>query len=174
LVFGWAACLLGGCAYGVLRQGFGSMILPDAYGLEGLRFATQIAGLIQSFVLFVAFWFLRKRWPFAGAAFLMFCLFYFTGQFFLEGYRGDEALYVGPLRLTQIVDLAIALLAAVGLLVLWSSNRRAVQEFEELEAPEDGLIPEPMETEPAAEFRDAEPPAGAEEEIEDLPAYRTS
>jgi phosphatidylglycerol:prolipoprotein diacylglycerol transferase len=95
VAFGWAACLMGGCAYGVLGEGFGHAILPDIYGVEASRFATQAAGLAFSLVLFLGFWLLRGRWPFSGAAFLMYTLLYFTGQFFLDFTRGDEAIYLG-------------------------------------------------------------------------------
>ena len=56
----------------------------------------------------------------------MYGLLYFSGQFFLEFTRGDEAIYLGPLRLAQWLDLAFALAAAVGLLLLWwQANKRA-------------------------------------------------
>jgi phosphatidylglycerol:prolipoprotein diacylglycerol transferase len=119
ITFGWAACLMGGCAYGAIGEGFGYVLLPDIYGVQAPRFATQVMGLAFSLVLFIGFWLLRKRWPFPGAAFLMYVLLYFTGQFFLEASRGDEAIYVGPWRLAQVLDLALAVSAAVGLLVLW-------------------------------------------------------
>jgi phosphatidylglycerol:prolipoprotein diacylglycerol transferase len=128
ITFGWAACLLGGCAYGVLGEGLGYAILPDLYGVTAPRYATQVVGLAFALVLFVGFWLLRKRWPFAGASFLMYGLLYFAGQFFLEFTRGDEAIYVGPWRLAQALDLALALAAAVGLMVLWwQANRRALE-----------------------------------------------
>jgi prolipoprotein diacylglyceryltransferase len=119
IAFSWAACLMGGCAYGALGEGFGTMILPDIFGIEAPRYATQIASLIYASLLFVGFWLLRGRWPFPGASFLMFGLLYFTGQFLLDFTRGDEAVYVGDWRLTQLVNLALALAAAVGLMVLW-------------------------------------------------------
>ncbi len=130
LTFGWAACLMGGCAYGKVGQGFGYAILPDLYGIEAPRFATQVVGLGFSLILLIAVWLLRKRWPFPGAAFLMGNLLYFTGQFFLEFTRGDEAIYVGPWRLAQALDLALALLAAVGLMVLWWQWRKGEEEQE--------------------------------------------
>jgi phosphatidylglycerol:prolipoprotein diacylglycerol transferase len=123
IAFGWFACLMGGCSFGALGQGFGYAILPDIYGAVAPRFATQAFGLGLAIVLFVAFWILRKQWPFAGAAFLMFNLLYFTGEFFLEFTRGDEAIYVGPWRLAQVFDLALALAAAAGLIVLWWQAR---------------------------------------------------
>jgi phosphatidylglycerol---prolipoprotein diacylglyceryl transferase len=128
IAFGWAACLMGGCAYGALGSGFGYAVLPDIYGVVAPRFATQVVGLAYSLALFVGFWLLRGRWPFPGASFTMFVLLYFGGQFFLEFARGDEALYFGPWRLAQVLDLALALLAAVGLVVLWWQAREAEEE----------------------------------------------
>ncbi|HNS53096.1 MAG TPA: prolipoprotein diacylglyceryl transferase [Anaerolineae bacterium] len=145
IVFGWAACLMGGCAYGATGEGFGTMVLPDIYGIEQVRFATQIAGLVQAGLLFALFWFLRGRWPFAGAAFLMYCLLYFGGQFFVEFVRGDEALYFGRFRMGQIIEMALVAASAAGLLILWWRARRegeqidegVVEEGEELAAAEE-------------------------------------
>lgn len=127
LVFGWAACLMGGVAYGALGEGLGYAILPDLFGVGAPRFATQAFGIGLALALFVVFWLLRKRWPFAGASFLMFNLFYFTGQFFLEFTRGDEAIYLGPWRLAQVFDLALALAAAGSLMVLWWQASRRIE-----------------------------------------------
>jgi phosphatidylglycerol:prolipoprotein diacylglycerol transferase len=153
ITFGWAACLMGGCAYGALGEGFGYAILPDLFGVEAPRFATQAFGLGLALVLFLVFWLLRKQWPFAGASFLMYNLLYFTGQFFLDFTRGDEAIYLGPWRLAQVFDLVLALAAAAGLMVLWwQVNRQALQveaedvdeenEMAEEEASSEGAEPE--------------------------------
>ena len=135
ITFGWAACLMAGCAYGHLGEGLGCAILPDIYGIEAPRFATQGGGLVFSLGLFTVFWLLRRRWPFPGAAFLMFVLLYFTGSFFLEFSRGDEAFYVGPWRLAQLVDVALALAAAGGLLLLWRAARQVPERGEKEPAP---------------------------------------
>ncbi|MCL7453435.1 MAG: prolipoprotein diacylglyceryl transferase [Anaerolineae bacterium] len=119
ITFGWAACLMGGCAYGALGQGFGHAFLPDIYGVEAYRFATQAAGLAFALLLFVGLWLLRGRWPFPGASFLTYVLVYFAGHVFLEFTRGDEAPYLGALRLSQVFDLAFVLAAGLGLLALW-------------------------------------------------------
>jgi phosphatidylglycerol:prolipoprotein diacylglycerol transferase len=135
LIFGWAACLMSGSAYGVPGEGFGYAVLPNIYGEQASRFATQPIALILAVVMFVVFWLLRKRWPYAGASFLMFCLLYFGSQFFLESTRHDEAIYLGAFRLAQVFDLALALVAAVGLMVQWGNDRRiavAVDEEEEV------------------------------------------
>ncbi|MBN1137726.1 MAG: prolipoprotein diacylglyceryl transferase [Anaerolineae bacterium] len=123
LVFGWIACLLGGCVYGAIGEGLGYAVLPDLYGVEASRFATQAVGAGLALILLAAFWLLRRRWPFSGAAFLMLLLLYFTGAFFLEFTRGDEAIYVSGWRLAQLVDLGLAALAGAGLLALWWQAR---------------------------------------------------
>ena len=119
IAFGWAACLMGGCAYGLLGEGLGYAFLPDIYGVEASRFATQAVGLAFAAVLFVGFWLLRGRWPFAGASFLTYLLLYFAGHVFLEFTRGDEALYLGAWRLSQVVDLVFVFAAGTGLVGLW-------------------------------------------------------
>jgi len=125
IMFGWAACLMGGCAYGAVSEGFGHMILPDLFGVEAPRFATQVAGLVYALLLFVSFWLLRRHWPYDGAAFLMYVLFYSAGMFLLASTRGDEAVYLGPWRVSQGIDLLLVSATAVGLLIFW---RRAREE----------------------------------------------
>lgn len=158
--FGWAACLMGGSAYGMLGEGFGYAILPDLYGVEASRFATQAVGLGYSLLLFLGVWLMRRRWPFAGAFFLLYTFLYFAGQFFLEFTRGDEAIYVGPWRLAQVLNLVLALAAGVALLVLWwrwrtvgEEQEKIAEEAEESEAT--GAAPEI----PAVEGADQEPVA---------------
>lgn len=145
IVFGWAACLMGGCSYGRIGEGMGYALLPDLYGIEAPRFATQAIGLVYSTLLFAIFWLLRRQWPFAGASFLLYLLFYFGGMFFLEFTRGDEAIYLGPWRLAQWLDLALALLAGASLLVLWYQAYRGPEDIEgvkiEENQTEEGLPP---------------------------------
>ncbi len=166
LVFGWIACLLGGCVYGAMGEGLGYAVLPDLYGVEASRFATQAVGAGFSLILLVVFWLLRWRWPFPGTAFLMLILLYFTGVFFLEFTRGDEAIYVSGWRLAQIIDLTLAVLAGAGLLALWWSKRgeeelleagepvQETEEMEELAEETEEQVPEAreLEEEPATEL----------------------
>jgi phosphatidylglycerol:prolipoprotein diacylglycerol transferase len=125
IVFGWAACLMGGCAYGAVGEGWGHVLLPDLYGIEAYRFATQAVGLGFALLLFVGIWLLRGHWPFSGGAFLMYTLLYFTAHFFLAFARGDEALYLGPWRLAQLFDVLLVFAAAGSLLLLWQQASRA-------------------------------------------------
>lgn len=153
IAFGWAACLMGGCAYGALGEGFGYAVLPDLFGVAAPRFATQAVALGFSLLLAAGIWLLRGHWPFPGASFLIYGLLYFAGQFFLEFTRGDEAIYLGSLRLAQVIDLALVLAAALGLLVLWWRGG------EEEPAEEEAL---PTDEEDAPVAGDDEPEAGAE------------
>jgi phosphatidylglycerol:prolipoprotein diacylglycerol transferase len=125
IAFGWAACLMGACAYGMIGEGLGHMILPDLFGVEAPRFATQVVGLVYSLVLLVGFWLWRTRWPFHGASFLMYLLLYSSGMFMLASTRGDETVYLGPWRIGQWIDLLFAALSAGGLLILWWRRREA-------------------------------------------------
>ncbi len=129
IAFGWAACLMGGCAYGAVGEGWGYALLPDIYGIEAYRFATQAFGLGFSLLLFVGIWVLRGHWPFDGAGFLMYALIYFAGHFFLDFTRGDETLYLGPWRLAQVFDVVLVLAAGASLLLLWQRARLAAGEL---------------------------------------------
>ncbi len=169
LTLGWAACLMGGTAFGALGEGFGYAILPDLYGVQAPRFATQAVGLAYSLVLLVGFWLLRDRWPFRGASFLMFLLLYFAGQFFLESTRGDEAIYLGPLRLAQVLNLALALAAAAGLTLLWWRTQREEEVPEEAPEEAEEEAPEEMPEEAAEEAPDEMPEEGMEEAVEEAP-----
>jgi phosphatidylglycerol:prolipoprotein diacylglycerol transferase len=149
VTFGWAACLMAACVYGATGEGFGYALLPDLYGVEASRFATQAFALGFALLLFIGVWLLRGRWPFQGAGFLTYVLLYFAGHFFLEFTRGDEAIYLGPWRLAQLIDVLLVLAAAGGLLILW---RRATQVPGEEESPAPGeLAPEAPAAEAQAE-----------------------
>lgn len=124
IVFGWAACLMGACAYGMVGEGLGHLILPDLSGIDAPRFATQVVGLAYAIALLTGFWLLRKRWPFRGAAFLMYVLLYSAGMFMLSSTRGDETIYFGSWRLGQGIDLVLAAAAGVLLLILWWRARK--------------------------------------------------
>ena len=175
IAFGWAACLMGGCAYGVLGEGFGYAVLPDLYGVEASRFATQAVGLGYALLLFLGIWLMRRRWPFAGAGFLFYTFLYLAGQFFLEFTRGDEAIYVGPWRLAQVLNLVLALAAGVALLVLWwrwktgaadqgESAKEAEDALQEEGVAEGaGAAPEVQEAGSADQEPVAEGPAAASE-----------
>ena len=158
IAFGWAACLMGGCAYGALGEGFGYAVLPDLFGVAAPRFATQAVALGFSLLLAAGIWLLRGHWPFPGASFLLYGLLYFAGQFFLEFTRGDEAIYLGSLRLAQIIDLALVLAAALGLLLLWWRGEEEPAGEEVLPSDEQEALPADVEEAPPPDEDEAPPP----------------
>jgi phosphatidylglycerol:prolipoprotein diacylglycerol transferase len=119
IAFGWAACLAAGCAYGVPGEGLGYAILPDLYGVEASRFATQALGLVYALVLLLPVVWLRRTSFLPGTLFLLYLLLYFAGSFLLGFTRGDESIYLGPWRLSQAVDLLFVLTTAGVLLIRW-------------------------------------------------------
>ncbi len=163
IAFGWAACLMGGCAYGALGEGFGYAVLPDLFGVAAPRFATQAVALGFSLLLAAGIWLLRGHWPFPGASFLLYGLLYFAGQFFLEFTRGDEAIYLGSLRLAQIIDLALVLAAALGLLLLWWRGEEEPAGEEARPSDEQEALPADVEEAPPPDEEEAPPPD--EEEV---------
>jgi phosphatidylglycerol:prolipoprotein diacylglycerol transferase len=158
IAFGWAACLMGGCAYGALGEGFGYAVLPDLFGVAAPRFATQAVALGFSLLLAAGIWLLRGHWPFPGASFLLYGLLYFAGQFFLEFTRGDEAIYLGSLRLAQIIDLVLVLAAALGLLLLWWRGEEEPAGEEVLPSDEQEALPADVEEAPPPDEDEAPPP----------------
>ena len=88
-------------------------------------------------LLLAAVWLLRGQQFSSGILFLLYTLVYFAGQFFLEFTRGDEAIYLGPWRLAQLLDVALVLAVSALLLWLWWSQRNAaeapLEEAEEIE-----------------------------------------
>jgi len=113
---------------------------------------TQAVALGFSLLLAAGMWLLRGHWPFPGASFLLYGLLYFAGQFFLEFTRGDEAIYLGSLRLAQIIDLAH------GLLLLWWRGEEEPAGEEALPSDEQEALPADVEEAPPPDEDEAPPP----------------
>jgi phosphatidylglycerol:prolipoprotein diacylglycerol transferase len=148
-VFGWLGCLMGACAYGLESHGATSILarlslyLPDIYGINAPRFATQPLASALSLAIFILLWATRRRWPFdpsaelrassaqdrpfPGFAFALYLFLYAGGQFLLEFTRGDEAIYWGPWRVSQWIYLAEAALALVFLTHLLRARLKSSQ-----------------------------------------------
>ena len=136
-VFGWLACLAGGCAYGEAGRGALYLRAPDIYGVVARRFPTQWFGIGQSLLLLgLLLWALfRQR---AGLPTALYLIGYFGGQFVLEFWRGDEVPYLGALRLTQWLDLLL-FLAGLALLVSWGKGRRPASSTPDPSPPEEAF-----------------------------------
>lgn len=118
--WGWLGCLLGGCSYGAEASGYVppwswlTAYLPDIYGIQAVRFATQPVMIVWCLLLAALLWSLRRRMP-RGLAFALYLLLYSVADFGVAYLRGDGTWRWG-LWLAQWVALAEAGLA-VGLVV---------------------------------------------------------
>lgn len=111
MAVGWAACLVGGFAYG--RMGFGLLHFTwhDAYGVVASRFAVQPLGILLCLMLFAGLWVLRDRMPFPGAILLAFLMVSGVIQFGLGFGRADETVSWRGLRADQWFALGQVLLS---------------------------------------------------------------
>lgn len=112
---GWTGALAHGANYGVASESRIAQDLPDLYGLIQPRFPLQPAEIILFVGLFVGLLFFATRQPRAGALFLAYLLIASAANCALGFQRGDETVFVGALRIDQIVDATFAALALVGL-----------------------------------------------------------
>jgi phosphatidylglycerol:prolipoprotein diacylglycerol transferase len=127
-IFGWFACWLEGCAYGKEAAiGLLSGDLPDSYGVYGVRYQTQLMGLVLSAAVFaIVIVIYRRLRPLQ--------IFWFTvaalaaGRLIVTLFRGDEAPMIGSIRLDTAADGVIALVALIGLAftTFSRSSRRSV------------------------------------------------
>jgi phosphatidylglycerol:prolipoprotein diacylglycerol transferase len=115
---GWIGCLLTGCAYGLPAKGWLAWELPDIYGIVAFRLPVQaiMSGLngLLLVLLLVLIW--RRVSLFPGFLALLYLLLSSISGFGLEFMRGDETLYIGLLRWSQVVEIGEFLLA-IGLLI---------------------------------------------------------
>ncbi len=108
---GWLGALARGANYGVVSDSQIAVELPDVYGLIAPRFPLQHFEIGLFAGLFVGLLILALRRPRAGTLFLAYLLVAAAANFALGFGRGDETVYVGALRVDQLVDLVFVALA---------------------------------------------------------------
>jgi len=92
--WGWLGCLLAGCSYGAEASGYppplswGTAYLPDIYGVQAVRFATQPVMIAWCVLLAALLWSLRHRMP-RGFGFALYLLLYALADFGVAYLRGD-------------------------------------------------------------------------------------
>jgi len=128
--FGWAACGVAGCAYGLpAAPGPLAADLPDSLGVHALRYRTQPAGAFGALAVFVAaLWAYGRTQPAR--------LFWGTlaGLSLVHAAvtlgRGDPAPLLFGLRLDLWVDVTLIVVAVVGIYKLRTTNdeRRATSD----------------------------------------------
>lgn len=65
-----------------------------------------------------------RRWLRHGDLLFLYCIYYSSGRFWIEGLRTDS-LYLGPLRIAQVISLTLVLAGSVALLI---NHRRNEEE----------------------------------------------
>ncbi len=114
-------CLLNGCCYGKVTEGFGGMYLPDVFGNWARRYPTQILYIILGFGLFTILWLARRNKKFEGEIALKFLFLYGIGRFLIDPMRVNID-SLGFLNLYQVFDLGLCVLA----LIIWLIMKRKV------------------------------------------------
>jgi phosphatidylglycerol---prolipoprotein diacylglyceryl transferase len=118
----WFACVTAGCAYGTAVERmsdyprFLTWAEYDIFRLISPRFATQPLGMIWAFILLGIALFLQWRNWLENHRLWLIILLLSVGSFAISFLRGDYALYAYGLRLTQWLDIGMALFALTLLL----------------------------------------------------------
>jgi phosphatidylglycerol:prolipoprotein diacylglycerol transferase len=116
----YTGCLLGRCSYGREVESLADYPpylvaeLPDMFGVIAPRWMTQVFGIVMGVLLLVAAFILLRRVRRTGVSFWMLLAALGVGTFALDFTLGDSILMLGPLRLDQILDLAIMLIGISG------------------------------------------------------------
>lgn len=116
---GWVGALARGANYGMVSDAPFALELPDVYGLVAPRFPLQHLQIGVFALTFIILVILAMNKPRAGTLFWVYVGVTAAANFVLGFYRGDETLYVGALRVDQVVDLMLVAFAV-------SSQRSAV------------------------------------------------
>ncbi|HEX7594392.1 MAG TPA: prolipoprotein diacylglyceryl transferase family protein [Anaerolineae bacterium] len=116
---GWVGALIQGANYGVVSDSQIAIDLPDLYGLVQPRFPLQHGEIALFGLLFIGLLIAAAQRPRASALFIAYLLIASLANFALGFQRGDDSAFVGALRVDQVVDAALALLAVL----LWLGLR---------------------------------------------------
>src|SRR5882672_6091466 len=133
LAFGRIGCFLNGCCHGVRGNGFLCMSFPadspaareqgKGYGVRSDPVhPTQLyeTAAALAFFFFLS-WLYKQKRKAQGEIFLIMCMLYGAWRFAIEFMRGDERpRWLGELRYSQVVSLALFAVAGVWLFLLKS------------------------------------------------------
>lgn len=111
---GWIGALARGANYGVVSDAPFALELADVYGLMAPRFPLQHFQIGVFTLVFFVLVFLAMSKPRAGTLFWVYVLVSAAGNFILGFQRGDETIYIGTLRVDQVVDVMLFAFAVVG------------------------------------------------------------
>lgn len=118
--FGWMACWLEGCAFGKETViGPIASDLPDSFGVYGLRYQTQILGVVLSLLVLGLILALRRRFR-PGLLFWITLLLLSASRLGINLLRGDEAPQLGTFRLDFLAEITLLVICLVAILGSYS------------------------------------------------------
>lgn len=119
-VMAFTGCLMARCAAGAevaSLADYPPLIvaeLPDLFGIEAPRFATQFYGVLLALIVLGAARALARIVKRPGVRFGLVLALLSAGAFGIGFFRGDAVTMVGPLRIDQLLDLLTAALGLAG------------------------------------------------------------
>lgn len=124
---GRVGCLVNGCCFGLTCELPIAVIYsnPSSYAPIGVPiYPTQLFHIIWDLAGFVVLWLLRKKLRPEGTLFLLWLIFFGTGDFIIRFFRESEP-FLFNLPQAQVIDILIVVAAAVALVVRYVVYRRA-------------------------------------------------
>ena len=127
----WAAfadAMAPGLALMQAIAGVGAFLSGEAYGKPSnvpwavqlwgeLRHPVQLYEVLVALAVLGVLWYLQRRKPYAGFAFLIYVFLTAVGRLFVEAFRGNPALLPAGLRTIQVISLGMAVAALFALYV---------------------------------------------------------
>ena len=127
---GRVGCFFAGCCYGKTCDLPWAITFSDSQSLAPLGISlhpTQLYEVLNNLVIFILLWLFRRRKTFDGQVFWLYLLMYGITRAVLEIFRGDPRglFFNGNLSVSQIIGIAMAVLAMAMLMVKPGSRRAA-------------------------------------------------
>jgi prolipoprotein diacylglyceryltransferase len=115
--FAWAACWFEGCGYGAEGSpGIFSAALPDNFGVYAVRYQTQVAGAVLSFVIFLLSWWAAQRYRLEVVFWATLGCLALANSIVALG-RGDPSPIVGTWRLDFLTYVVLAIVSGLTLVL---------------------------------------------------------
>lgn len=119
--FGWIGAFVEGANYGAVSDSAIALELPNLYGIVEPRVPLQYAETVLFVLTFAGMLYGWVRRPRVGVLFVVYLAAASLGNFALGFFRGDDSLFVGPLRVDQVFDAVFVVVA----LAAWKILPRA-------------------------------------------------
>jgi phosphatidylglycerol:prolipoprotein diacylglycerol transferase len=126
---GRVGCLVNGCCYGLTCDLPIAVIYsnPNSYAPIGVPiYPTQLFHIIWDLAGFVVLWLLRKKLRPEGTLFLLWLIFFGTGDFVIRFFRESEP-FLFNLPQAQVIDILMVAVALIVLIVRYALYRKTGQ-----------------------------------------------